>query len=154
MQHVEPTLIGWKETIDLPDWGISHLVAKSDTGARRSSLDATDIRRVDDALVEFKLMLHRRDRTRFVPIRARIAHIGHVKSSNGLKAERFFVSTHLCIGAHRFPAELSLCNRAGMTCRMLLGRRALEGRFWVDASSRYRVRDRLATRIDPALSQV
>jgi hypothetical protein len=149
MHLPEPTLIGWKETVDLPDWGISHLVAKSDTGARRSSLDATDIRRVDDGFVQFNLMLHRRDRSRFVPIRARISHVGHVKSSNGLKAERFYVRTRLSIGGQTFPAELSLSDRAGMTCRMLLGRRALEGRFWVDAASRYRVRDRLATRVVP-----
>lgn len=149
MSHPEPMLIGWKETVDLPDWGITHLVAKSDTGARRSSLDATEVRQIDDDHVEFNLMLHRRDRSRFLRVRAPITHIGHVKSSNGLKAERFFVSTHLRIGSHSFSAELSLSNRAGMTCRMLLGRRALEGRFWVDAASRYRVRDRLSTRIAP-----
>ena len=142
MHASSKALIGWKETIDLPEWGIEHLVAKADTGARRSSIDATKIRQVDDDHVEFNLMLHRTQRDRFVRVCAKIGHVAHVKSSNGEKSERFFVETKVRIGKSERVTELSLMNREGMTCRMLLGRRTLEDRFLVDSSEKYLSRKR------------
>ncbi len=148
MQSSHKILIGWKETIDLPDWGIRHLVSKSDTGARRSSIDATAIKRVDDEHVEFNLMLHRTDRSKHVRVRAKIGHTAWVKSSNGEKSERFFVKTRVRIGHLIRKTELSLLDREGMTCRMLLGRKTLEPRYLVDVSQKYVLRDRKRTRIE------
>lgn len=145
MHATAKALIGWKETIDLPEWGVEHLVAKADTGARRSSIDATRIRQVDEDHVEFNLMLHRTHRDRFVRVRARIGHVAHVKSSNGEKSERYFVETKVRIGKIERVIELSLMNRQGMTCRMLLGRRTLEDRFLVDSSEKYLSRERQKT---------
>ena len=146
MHAISKVLIGWKETIDLPEWGIEHLVAKADTGARRSSIDATNICQIDENHVEFDLMLHRIHRDRFVRVRAKIGHVAHVKSSNGEKSERYFVETKVRIGNSERRTELSLMDREGMTCRMLLGRKTLEDRFLVDSSEKYLSRKRGKTK--------
>ena len=62
-----------------------------------------------------------------------------VKSSTGHTQERFVVPLKLAVGEHEFEAEVSLVCRKGMLCRMLLGRRALAGRFLVDSERMYLV---------------
>ena len=39
-----PLLIGWREYIDFVDWGVRHVSAKIDTGARTSALAADGAR--------------------------------------------------------------------------------------------------------------
>jgi hypothetical protein len=146
--HTSPkVLIGWKESVDLPKWGVKHLIAKADTGARRSCMDATKIEQVDEEHVEFNLMLHRIDRSQFIRVRSKIGHIAHVKSSNGDKSERFFVKTIIRIGKMEEVTEFSLMDREGMTCRMLLGRKTLEDHFLVDAAQKYVIRKRGRTSV-------
>ena len=58
----KPQVIGWKETVDLPDWGIGSILAKSDTGARRSALDVHNIIELPGNRVQFDIVLDRKDR--------------------------------------------------------------------------------------------
>ena len=88
----DAVIIGWKETIDLPEWGIRHMLAKSDTGARSSALDVKNIRELPDHKVQFDIVLDRKDRSRTKTIVAPIARQKHVRSSNGQEHERYFVS--------------------------------------------------------------
>ncbi len=138
----KPDTIGWKESVDLVDWGIEHLVAKSDTGARRSAIDVKHIVELPDGKVQFEIALHREDRDFTKTVIAPIAHQTHVRSSNGQQHERYFVTTRVRIGNVVKEVELSLVCRKSMTCRMLLGRKALEGDFLVDSASTYLTRKR------------
>ena len=47
------TVIGWKESIDLPEWGIRHITAKADTGARRSAIDVANIKELSGTFSPF-----------------------------------------------------------------------------------------------------
>jgi hypothetical protein len=134
--------IGWKETVDLPDWGIRHIVAKADTGARRSAIDVKRLKLLADGQVEFEIVLDRKDRSRTRVVRCPVAHVAHVRSSNGSRHERYFVRTRLLLGEREKEIELSLVCRRSMICRMLLGRMALEGDFVVDAERKYAARPR------------
>ncbi len=135
-----PTIIGWKESIDLPDWGIRHITAKADTGARRSAIDVKNIVELPGNKVRFDIALHRKDRDYTQTITAPISHQTHVRSSNGQQHERYFVRTTIKIGKKRKSIELSLVDRKQMTCRMLLGRKALEEDFLVDSSQTHLTR--------------
>jgi len=130
-------VIGWKETVDLPEWGIESIVAKSDTGARRSALDVSNIVELPNNQIQFDVVLDRKDRSRTKTVVATIDHQSHVRSSNGEQHERYFVRTTALIHGRAKEVEFSLVSRETMVCRILLGRKALEGDFLVDASRKH-----------------
>lgn len=135
-------VIGWKETIDLPEWGIQSILSKSDTGARRSALDVKNIKELPGQMVQFDIVLDGKNRSRTKTIVARIDHQTHVRSSNGQQQERYFVRTKAVIHGREKEVEFSLVSRARMVCRVLLGRKALEGDFLVDSSQKHVSRPR------------
>ncbi|MFW6217936.1 MAG: ATP-dependent zinc protease, partial [Verrucomicrobiota bacterium] len=143
----KPEVIGWKETIDLPDWGIQSLIAKSDTGARRSALDVRNIVELPGGRVRFDIVLDRKNRSLTKTVVAPIAHQTHVRSSNGQQHERYFVTTRVRIGHRIKEVEFSLTCRKSMVCRILLGRKALEGDFLVDSSQKHVIRPRRKVRV-------
>jgi len=142
------TIIGWKETVDLPDWGVRNLIAKSDTGARRSAIDVKNIEELPDNRVRFEIVLDRRDRSKTRVIVSPISHVTHVRSSNGLQHERYFVVTRVKVGGVIKDIELSLVCRKSMICRMLLGRKALEDDFLVDPKLKYATGPRLKVKTE------
>jgi hypothetical protein len=132
----EPSIIGWTEYIDFPDWGISGLKAKVDTGARTSALHVEDLVRHEDGWVTFDVVLHRHRQERRRHVRTRAVKVARVRSSTGHYTERAFVHTRIRIGMIEKEIEFSLVSRHTMLFRMLLGRTALEHDFWVDVSRR------------------
>lgn len=129
--------IGWKEVIDLPEWGIHSLLAKADTGARGSALDVSSIERISESKVKFNVVLARHDRKNGHPVIADIVRSSRIRSSNGVVQERFVVRTTIQIGATQHKVDFSLVNRQRMICRVLLGRHALAGHFLVDSDEKY-----------------
>lgn len=140
-------VIGWKETVDLPDWGIEHIVSKSDTGARRSALDVSNVVELPDNRIQFDIVIDRKDRSLTRTVVADIAHQTHVRSSNGQRHERYFVRTRVSIAGVAKEVEFSLVSRKSMICRILLGRKALEDDFLVDASVKHVSRARRRVRL-------
>ena len=55
----------------------------------------------------------------------------NVTDSGGHTEKRFVIGTLLKLGQAQWPVELTLTNRDTMAFRMLLGRRAMEGRMIV-----------------------
>jgi len=130
-------LIGWREAVHFPDLGLGPVRAKIDSGANTSALHVTDVERIEGDRVQFHVALDRHGKRLSDRIETPILRVSTVKSSTGHTQERFVVAVGLRIGAHEFEAEVSLVCRRGMICRMLVGRRALSGRFLVDSSRVY-----------------
>ena len=147
MSQNKLTIIGWKESVDLPDWGIMDITAKADTGARRSAIDVQNIKDMSNNRVQFDIVLHRKNRDFTRTITAPIAHQTHVRSSNGQQHERYFVETRIQILDVVRSIELSLVNRKNMSCRMLIGRKALEGSFLVDSQRTHILRPNKKLRV-------
>ena len=141
------TVIGWKESVDLPEWGVRHITVKVDTGARRSAIDVSNIEELGNGKVQFDVAVDRKKRDLTKTVVADILHSTHVRSSNGVQNERYFVETVIAIGEQTRRIELSLISRHQMTYRMLLGRKALEGMFVVDPSQAYVTRTNKKSRI-------
>lgn len=134
------TVIGWKESVDLPEWGIRHITVKVDTGARRSAIDVSNIVELGNGKIQFEIAVERKNGDLTRTVVADILHNTHVRSSNGEQSERYFVETTVAIGDQTRKIELSLISRHQMTYRMLLGRKALEGMFIVDPAQKYLTR--------------
>ena len=129
-------VLGWREAVSLPEWGISGIKAKVDTGARTSSLHVEDIREASGGLVRFRVVPRQGD-TNLLEVTAKIKRISRVRPSSGELENRYVVQTTMVVGPLERPIEISLVSRAGMLCRMLVGRHALPDRVVVDPHRRY-----------------
>jgi hypothetical protein len=139
-------VIGWREYVDLPEWGGSRIKAKVDTGARTSAIDVANIEELSDDRVRFDVIFDRSQEHRRTTVETDIVRRTRVKSSFGHAHDRLYVRTMIRIGDHELPAELGLVCRKTMLCRMLLGRKFIEGQFVVDAGHRYRLSRRQRTK--------
>lgn len=139
MQDHKRAVVGWVEYVELPDWKISRLRAKMDSGARNSALHVENIREVGRDRVRFDVRLHRRNVERRVTVETTIKRRGKVRASSGQAEQRIFVTACVRIGAYEQDVELSLVDRQKMIFRMLIGRSALAERYLVDAGKRYLV---------------
>ena len=135
-KRVPAVTIGWAERIDLPEWGVKQLRAKTDTGARTSALHVEKVKTLARNRISFDVILHRKVRTRRVRVVTRISRRSRVRSSTGEYSYRYFVRTSMRVGTVEKEIEISLVDRGDMIFRMLLGRTALAGSFLVDPSRR------------------
>jgi hypothetical protein len=133
-------VIGWREWVALPEFGVARIKAKVDTGARSSSLHALDVRlfeRDGRQYVRFRIHpLQRSTRTTTEAV-AEVIEFRPIKSSTGHITRRPVVLTEVAMMGERWPIELTLASRDEMGFRMLLGREAVRGRFVVDAGGSY-----------------
>ena len=131
-------VLGWRESIGLPEFGLPAIPAKIDTGARTSALHATHIELIENdgfSLVRFRIDLGHGDAT---PV-CEAHHVSkrRITSSNGQGEERLIVTTRLELAGQIFDAEFSLTDRSDMMNPVLVGRTALAKRFLVDPSRTY-----------------
>ncbi len=129
------TMVGWREWISLPDWGIGHIKAKIDTGARTSALHAYDIETFErDGRPWARFAVHpwQDSRADEVVVETELADRRQVRSSSGEAGRRPVVETTLEMAGRRVPIEITLTRRDEMGFRMLVGRQALRRRYTVE----------------------
>ena len=135
----QPPTVGWREWIALPELGIENIKVKVDTGARTSALHTFSMDYFErDGAEWVRIGVHpiqKSDREWFTE--ARVIDKRVVRDSGGHEELRPVIETLIHLGQHAFRAELTLTSRDNMKFRMLLGRKALEGRFLVDAQGSY-----------------
>lgn len=133
-------VIGWREWVGLPDFGIKMIKAKVDTGARSSSLHATHLQEFERdgrKWVRFQVNPVQRKSDRTVELEAMVLDFRSVRSSSGKAAIRPVIVTNIELFGITWAVELTLASRDKMGFRMLLGREAFRGRFLVDAGKSY-----------------
>ena len=139
-RRLEPTLVGWREWVALPDWEVPHLKAKVDTGARTSSLHAFGLEWFDrdgNPWVRFEVHPWQRSTADAIVAEAPVVATRDVKSSSGDIDHRPVVHTTLVLAGRPVTAEITLTRRDEMGFRMLVGREALRSRFVVDPGVSY-----------------
>lgn len=129
-------VLGYIEEVQLPELGI-HCLAKVDTGACTSSLHATEMEAFEHqgkTFIRFKVQFSNKLNTLNKVCQAEMVSQRTIVSSNGQRNRRFIIKTLAIIGQQSFTIEISLSNRGSMTYPMLIGRKAINGRFLVDVS--------------------
>ena len=125
--------------VALPDLSSARIPAKIDTGARTSSLHASDIERFDrDGHRWLRFLLDvGHGLSEPVVVEVQRADRRTITSSNGETELRPIIKTQLRLGNQVFAAEFSLRDRSDMKFPILIGRSALRGRFLVDSGRSY-----------------
>lgn len=133
--------LGWREYVDLPELGLAGVKAKIDTGAKTSCIHAFSVEtfeKGDEVWVRFGVHPNQGDTATEVWCESKLIDYREVTDSGGHNDLRYVILSTLVIGQHEFETELTLANRDNMRFRMLLGRRAMNGRFTVNPSASYR----------------
>lgn len=126
--------IGWCELVDIPSLGLSQVHAKMDSGAATSSIHASRVRpfvRDGNLCVEFWFRLNAGEKPK--RYEAPVIDRRIVRSSNGLRQERYVIEAQLCLGKLCWQGQLTLANRRSMAFPLLIGRRALRRGFLVNS---------------------
>jgi hypothetical protein len=122
--------------VRLPDWELSGVRAKIDTGARSSAIDVSAIEWIGSDRVRFKVVRDRNSHKRRT-IEAAVVRTARVRPSRGDPEPRVYVRTRVVVARQTLSVQLGLVDRGAMLCRMLLGRVDIEGLFLVDPSRCY-----------------
>lgn len=127
--------IGLFETVSFPEFDLSDVTAKIDTGAFTGALHATHIHEEKEGK-ERVLYFSPFDHPEEVH-KTTIFERGVVKSSNGIESKRYFIETSIVVQKHRYTITLSLIDRSRMKWPVLIGRRFLRANeFIVDVTKK------------------
>lgn len=135
-----PRSIGWREWVQLPEFGVTEIKAKIDTGADNSSLHAFKMKRFEREGIEYiKFQLHPRQRSRkpSIACEAPVVMERKVKNPGGRTELRPVIRTTMIVAGLEIEALVNLTTRDDMTFRLLLGRRTIRNHFLVDSGKSY-----------------
>jgi len=129
--------IGRIDKADFPEFDITDIKIKIDTGAYTSSIHSHDIAEVKkngERWLTFKLLDPTHSKFNDQEYKINTYKKKVVKNSFGQTEHRFVFETTIEIFDQQFPIELSLSKRGEMKYPLLIGRRFLNKRFIVDTS--------------------
>jgi hypothetical protein len=141
----ELPVIGWKELVGFPEWGLRGVRAKADTGACTSAIDAAGyevIQQDGRAVVRLRLALYRLHPERVAVVEAPLVRLARVCNPGGCREERPVIEALVRLGPVRKRIQLTVTDRSVMRHPVILGREALAGSFLVDPARRYGLRCR------------
>lgn len=135
--HKQPdkqlTIIGRSELVDFPLFGMQQVPSRIDTGAKTSSIWASDISE-EDGVLRFTFFDESSDHHNGHEVELRDYTTRVVASSNGVAEERYVVRLTLKLSGRKIRAAFTLANRASQAYPVLIGRNVLRGKFLVDVS--------------------
>lgn len=136
-QARKATVVGYIENAVILPAGL-RMKAKMDTGARTTSIDATDIerfRRDGKEWVRFAV----RVKGRKVAFTRRVLRISRIRRTRTEVVQRVVVALGICVAGYYKHTEVNLGSRSNMLYPLLIGRRFMStGRLLIDSSAKFR----------------
>ncbi len=127
--------IGKEEWCSLADLGLKAIKARVDSGAKTSSLHAFNIQPFEEngkKYVHFDIHPIQNTRKLIQSCRGLVVDSRDIKSSNGVRENRWVIKTPITLGDASWDIEITLTNRDTMGYRMLIGRQAMKDRVLID----------------------
>ena len=127
--------VGSFEVVSMPQFNLSDVVAKIDTGAYSGAVHCTDIKIIRRGLIRKRILQFtpagnpelRTETDTFIK--------KYVRSSTGHRVARYLVPTEIAIAGKSYKIEIGLSDRSDMKKQILIGRRFLrENNMLVDVS--------------------
>ncbi len=138
-----PQVFGWLEWSYLEPAHI-RVKTKLDTGAKTSSIHATDIEVFDRDgnkwvrfRVPFRMKAGTSSKKRDVFFERPVVRRVRIKEHDRAPARRYVVNLDVCLGGITFTTPMTLADRSRFNYPLLLGRVALQGRAAVDPAQKY-----------------
>ncbi len=132
-------VIGRTEKIDFPDFGMTGLDAKVDTGAYTSAIHCHDVKRFTEGtseMVSFRLLDPSHPDYNHLKMTLPVKKVKRIRNSFGNVQKRIIVETRISIHGKTYKTDLSLADRSRQNYPVLLGRKAIYKRFVVDVSEK------------------
>lgn len=133
----EKRIIGRKDVVDFPSFGLKGVPVKIDSGAFTSSMHCKFIQlhvnekgsKLEVVFLDETFPGYTGERVVFTDFTTKT-----VKSSNGIGEERFFVKGTIKLFGETVETLFSLTERGGLRNPILLGRKLLNKRYLIDTS--------------------
>jgi len=128
-------VIGRREMVSFPLLYMVNVEAKVDTGAFSSAIHCDNIRlekEGDKELLCFTLEASDYPGNKTQHFKFEEFTVKKIKNSFGEAEERFVIKTIIKIGEKNIKAQFSLSDRKTMRYPVLIGRRAIKGKFIID----------------------
>ncbi len=127
------TVIGVSSLVDFVGYkNLKDIPARIDTGARTSSLWASDIK-IKNKVATFKLFGPESNYYTGKVVRKPVVGTREVTSSTGHEQTRYVVNMSVKLHGKRLNAKFTLSDRSTQTYPILIGRNTLRGNFLVDS---------------------
>ncbi len=123
--------IGHAELVNFPVLGIANIPARIDTGAKTSSIWASQVKEVNGQL-EFVLFDKHSEFYTGDVITTSQYEVRRIISSIGAVEPRYVTKLSIVIEDRKIRASFTLANRARQTYPVLVGRNVLRGKFLID----------------------
>ncbi|REG89090.1 ATP-dependent zinc protease family protein [Winogradskyella sediminis] len=124
-------ILGRVDKVDFPELNLSTIDVKIDTGAYTSTIHCSKIREEDGKLYcIFESKEHPNFKSEEIVFNTYTST--DVKSSNGMKQNRYKIKTTVLFFGKRYKINLTLSTRDDMKFPVLIGRQFLRHKFLVD----------------------
>lgn len=128
-------VIGRREFVDLPLLNIKNTEAKIDTGAFSSAIHCEEIAVIEEkgvSYLTFSLPAEYYPGNKTQRHKIEKFSSKKIKNSFGEAEERYVIRTRIRIGRKLILADFSLSDRKSMRYPILIGRKAIKGKFIID----------------------
>ncbi len=130
----EKTIIGRSELVDLPEFGLTSVPAKIDTGADASSIWASNIDVDKEGVLSFSLFAEGSPLYTGEIIRRKDYRVAVVRSAMGEEQVRYRLYMDVVIRGRKVRGLFGLSDRSRNNFSILIGRKTIAGEFLVDVS--------------------
>ena len=127
-------IIGRLERVDIPEFNLSGIEAKIDTGAYNGAIHVSLVSEFErDGKDWIRFVLLDEDHPEF----HNKVYEKSIRSSNGTVQHRYMVPATIVLKGKELKAKLSLTNRKDLRYPILLGRKIIKKHFIIDASKTF-----------------